>query len=199
MRSYEIYNNIQPKAWKESMPIGCGRMGATVMAGVAKETLFLNEETVWSERGNTASDPEIREKLQRIRDLFLEDKPAEANRLANEILGGNFPRIGSYESAGKLNIELHEGDAASGYERRLDLVNGIARVLYRKGGSHYVREYFASYPDNVIACRITSSNAPISAAISYERERTVSCVADNGIITATAKTASEFQGGSPIR
>ena len=188
MRIYEIYNNIQPKAWKESMPIGCGRMGATVMAGVAKETLFLNEETVWSERGNTASDPEIREKLQRIRDLFLEDKPAEANRVANEILGGNFPRIGSYESAGKLNIELHEGDAASGYERRLDLVNGIARVLYRKGGSHYEREYFASYPDNVIACRITSSNAPISAAISYERERTVSCAADNGIITATAKT-----------
>ena len=41
MRKYEVYNNIPPKFWKESMPIGCGRMGATVMAGVAKETLFF--------------------------------------------------------------------------------------------------------------------------------------------------------------
>ena len=188
MRKYEIYNNIQPKAWKESMPIGCGRMGATIMAGVAKETLFLNEETVWSERDDNAADPEIREKLKRIRDLFLADKPAAANRLATEIFGSNFPRIGSYESAGKLNIELHEGDAAVGYKRRLDLVNGIACVSYTKGGSCYEREYFASYTDNVIACRITSSKAPISAVISYERERCVSCSAENGLITAIAKT-----------
>ncbi len=188
MKGYEIYNKTPASAWKESMPIGCGRMGATVMAGVAKETLFLNEETVWSKRGDTSSDPEMREKLDRIRDLFLADKPAEANRLATEILGGRFPRIGSFESAGRLNIELHEGDCASCYERRLDLVNGIARVTYTKGGSRYEREYFASYPDNVIACRITSSKAPIFAAISYERERMLSCCAEDGTIVATAKT-----------
>ncbi|MBQ7335515.1 MAG: glycoside hydrolase family 95 protein [Clostridia bacterium] len=188
MKKYEIYNTTAPQKWTESIPIGCGRMGATLMCGVAQETMYLNEETVWSERKNTVSACEMREKIQKIRDLFLADKPAAANQLANQILNNNFPRIGSYESAGKLQIELHEGDSASNYERKLDLVNGIARVTYRKGGSRFEREYFASYPDNVIACRITSSKAPLSVSISYERDLTLSCHAENGVLTATAKT-----------
>ncbi len=106
MKNYVVYNNTPPKTWKDSMPIGCGRMGATVMAGVANETLLLNEETIWSERGDFTPDPNMRDKIGRIRELFLADKPAEANRLATKIFDSSFPRIGSYESAGKLHIEL---------------------------------------------------------------------------------------------
>lgn len=188
MKHYEIYDTVPPREWTESIPIGCGRMGATLMAGVAQETFFLNEETIWSENKNSRPDPEMKEHLKKIKALFLEDKPIAANALANRLLGNSFQRICSYEGAGKLDVELHEGDSASNYEQRLDLINGIATVSYRKGGSRYLREYFASHPDNVIACRITSSKSPITACISYERDRTLSCRAEGQTLTATAKT-----------
>jgi len=188
MKHYEVYNTAPPRMWTESIPIGCGRMGATLMGGVAKETFYLNEETIWAENKDLKADPNMKDHLQRIKALFLENKPIAANRLADRLLKNCFPRICSYEGAGKLNVELHEGDSASDYAHRLDLVNGIATVSYRKGGSLYRREYFASHPDNVIACRITSSKAPITAYISYERDRTLSCHVEGNTLTATAKT-----------
>lgn len=183
-----IYDNVPPTSWEESMMIGCGRMGASIMAGVAQEILFLNEETIWSQDRNMSPDPSIKDNIAKVRELMLEGKPASANALAGKLLSRSYREICSYEGAGKLNIELHESDSASGYGHRLDLINGVATVFYNHRGSLYTREYFASYPDNVIACRITSSNAPISAYISYERERTLSCHAESGELIALAKT-----------
>ena len=188
MKNYMLYDTKAPRSWVESIPIGCGRMGATLMAGVAKETLYLNDETVWSENKQKSTDPEIAQKIKKVRDLFLQNKPAEANRLAASSLGSNFNRICSYEGAGKLHIELHEGDTSANYSHKLDIVNGIASVEYDRSGSHYVREYFASHPDNVIACRITSSRAPLHAFISYERDRTFFKKTDGCELVACAKT-----------
>lgn len=188
MSRHIIYDNVPPASWEESIMIGCGRMGASIMAGVAQETLFLNEETVWSQNKNMRPDPNIKDKIAKVRELMLEGKPVAANALAGKLLSGSYREICSYEGAGKLNIELHESDSASSYGHRLDLINGVATVSYSHRGSLYTREYFASYPDNVIACRITSSNAPLSAYVSFERERTLSCHAENGVLVATAKT-----------
>ncbi|MBQ9804964.1 MAG: hypothetical protein IJW49_00420 [Clostridia bacterium] len=48
----------------------------------------------------------MREKIQKIREFFLADKPAAANQLANQILNSSFPRIGTYESAKKLQMRI---------------------------------------------------------------------------------------------
>lgn len=188
MKSYQIFDTLAPKRWEESLPIGCGRMGATLMCGVASETLYLNEETIWSENKNNAPNPEMAKKIEKIRELFLANDPIAANKYADGNFSDCFSRICSYEGAGKLSVELHEGDSAANYSRRLDLVNGIATVEYNKGGSHYVREYFASFADNVIAMKFTSSDKPIEAHICYERDRTLSCTSEDGTITAVAKT-----------
>lgn len=188
MKQYYLYDKRSPKQWVESLPIGCGSMGATLMCGVAQETLYLNEETIWSQNKKNTPNPEMAEKVKRIRELFLANDPIAANRYANSNLSDCFSRICSYEGAGMLNIELHEGDSCGNYEHRLDLNNGIATVEYNKGGSHYKREYFASYPDRVIACRITSSKTPLNAHITYTRDRTISCSAENGELVAVAKT-----------
>lgn len=44
----------------------------------------------------------------------------------------------------------------SRYERSLTLNDGICRVSYEHDGVTYEREYFASYPDNVLAIRLTA-------------------------------------------
>ena len=62
MSRHIIYDNFPPASWEESIMIGCGRMGASIMAGVAQETLFLNEETVWSQNKNMRPDPNIKDR-----------------------------------------------------------------------------------------------------------------------------------------
>ena len=108
MRDYQIIDNCQPQKWEESVPIGCGRMGATIMCGAGEETLYLNEESIWSSRPGGEANPQMPEKIQAVRELLLRGKAVEANRMAKEILSGYITRIRSYEGAGCLKICLHE-------------------------------------------------------------------------------------------
>lgn len=189
MRDYQIIDNCQPQKWEESVPIGCGRMGATIMCGAGEETLYLNEESIWSSRPGGEANPQMPEKIQAVRELLLRGKAVEANRMAKEILSGYITRIRSYEGAGCLKICLHESTRISEYRHSLDLVNGIASIEYMRETTEYKREYFASWPDQVIACRITASGAPIHAEIVYEHVRLSSLQAGNREILASARTA----------
>ena len=163
MAHYRIFNDKVPSTWEESLPVGNGRMGATLMCGVSAETLYLNEETVWSSKDGSQANPQMPEKLAEIRKLFLEGKAAEADKLAQTSLSDCFTRICSYESAGWLNISLHENDHCKNYHHELNLLQGVAKVEYDRFGSHYTRECFASYPDDVIVYRVTSSKTPLNA------------------------------------
>ncbi|MBQ9941244.1 MAG: glycoside hydrolase family 95 protein [Clostridia bacterium] len=188
MREYVVYNDRQPGDWHESLPVGNGRMGATLMCGVSKEVIYLNEETVWGSKEGGEPNPEMPAKLKQIRELFLADKPAQADKLAEKIMGDCFSRICSYESAGKLVINLHENDICKNYAHRLDIMRGVATVEYDKFGTHYTRECFASYPDNIIAYRITSAGEKINAWITYNREYTLSVDSQNNEMCAIAHT-----------
>ncbi len=56
-------------------------------------------------------------------------------------------------------IILHEQGpqfVISDYRRLLDLNDGMARVSYQVDGVQYTREYFTSYPDNVMVMRLTA-------------------------------------------
>lgn len=189
MREYFVFDKIPAREWEESTPIGNGRMGATMMCGVSQEVMFLNEESIWSSHNVGTPNPEMYERFGQVRKLLIEDKPLEANRLANEIL---FPdcisRIRSFEGAGELRIGLHRNDSCGSYQHKLDLINGVATVEYDHEGSHYTREYFASYPDNVIALRVTSSDAPLDAWLSYDRPHCCCVKASGNELVAIAKT-----------
>lgn len=188
MREYKIYDNIPPKVWEESFPVGNGRIGATLMCGVAEEVLYLNEETIWSSNNQPGPNPEMSEKLSAIRNLFLEGRDAEGDKLAKENFSDCFTRIRSYETGGVLKIALHETERCRNYRRTLDLMRGIASVEYDIGNSHYTRECFSSYPDNVLVYRVNSSNQPLNACISYEREKLLSTKIENNEIFAVCKT-----------
>lgn len=112
----------------------------------------------------------------------------EADMLAKTLLADSFTRIRSYESAGLLNIDLHPNDYCKNYSTTLNLTQGIACTEYAKDGSHYRRECFASYPDDVIVYRVTSSKAPLNARISYERQRTLEVSSQDGVMTAIGET-----------
>jgi alpha-L-fucosidase 2 len=66
---------------------------------------------------------------------------------------------GSYQNFGDVYLDFPGITSASDYRRELDLESGISRVTYTINGVTYTREYFASYVDNVIVMRMSSSGS----------------------------------------
>ena len=188
MHEYILRSKLPAAKWEDCTPVGNGRMGISALCGVAQEQLYLNEETVWSTQGEARANPAMKEKLALIRQMFLDRKEAQADRLAKTYLADCFTRIRSYESAGILKLDLHESNNCKNYMRKLDLMRGVASTEYDKGGSHYVREFFASAPDDVMVYRVTSSNAPLNTRIGYEREKCLSVTTEGNTLTAVCTT-----------
>nr|MBQ4319044.1 glycoside hydrolase family 95 protein [Clostridia bacterium] len=156
--------------WENCTPIGNGFSGAMIEGRIALESLQLNEERIWSGKKIEIDSPDFRRKIDEVRRLLLEGKALEADRYCTREFAGDFHRVESYETAGELLLKLHDNDSCEDYSRILDLKRGIANVSYKKDGTAYSREYFASYPKKLTAMRITSDGAPISLDASLFRK-----------------------------
>ena len=75
----------------------------------------------------------------------------------------------------------------SDYSRTLDIDNSIHTVSYKEGGVTYKREYFMSYPDNVMVIRLTSdSKEGFSRTIALESlHKTKNIISEGNTITMT--------------
>ncbi|MGB7324997.1 MAG: glycoside hydrolase family 95 protein [Rubripirellula sp.] len=67
-------------------------------------------------------------------------------------------RHGGLNNFAEVYIDFGHNDSSK-YERDLNLNEGVSRVSYQQGGVDYVREYFTSYPDKVMAIRLSASKA----------------------------------------
>ncbi len=189
MNKYTIMDKKPASDWEESFPVGNGRMGASLMCGVGQESIYLNEETLWASNDKAGNpNPDMSEKLHAIRQLFLDGKPAEGDKLAKETFVDCFSRIRSYETAGCLNVCIHRNDKCKGYRKELNLMEGIARVSYFKDGQNICRECYASYPDDVIVYSVKSDFPLEEVCISYERELVTSRECNGSIMHITGKT-----------
>jgi alpha-L-fucosidase 2 len=70
---------------------------------------------------------------------------------------GNTTTRGAYQNFGDLYFDFPGLTAVTDYRRELDLEESAARVRYLVGSTEYTREYFASYPDNVVVMRFAAS------------------------------------------
>lgn len=141
--------------WTEALPIGNGRLGAMIYGGIETERLQLNEDTLWSGVPRDMNRPQAKTALPEVRRLLTEGRYVEADRLSREMLGSDAQ---AYMPLGQLTLTFDHGDGADrSYRRELDLAEAVSRVEYEIGSARYVRETFASYPDQVIVLRLTSS------------------------------------------
>ena len=65
--------------------------------------------------------------------------------------------IGGLNNFAEVYMDFAHGENSSNYTRELSLDEGIARVQYTSGGVTYKREFFTSYPDAIMAIRLTAS------------------------------------------
>lgn len=155
--SLKLWYNQPATEWMlQALPIGNGNIGAMVFGSISKEHLQFNEKSLWSGKRQEVENPLYQSKMDSIKKLLASGKIPEADALLKE--AGQFPRehFGAFQPFGDLYMEFDHGDVASDYHRELDLSNALATVTYRIKGVTYRREYFASFPDQVIVMRITA-------------------------------------------
>lgn len=143
--------------WTDAVPIGNGRIGAMVWGGVQSETLNLNEDTLWTGEPGDYTNPEAPAALAVVRKLVDDSQYANATAEALK-LSGNISEV--YQPLGDIKLEFdnsHSSYSQESYWRELDLDTATARVKYSVGDVEFTREHFASYPDQVIATKISSS------------------------------------------
>ncbi len=112
----------------EALPLGNGQFGASFFGGVEKEEIQFNDKTLWT---GTSGDP----------------------------IGAG-TGYGMYRNFGNLYIKYAYGEGepqVEAYRRELDIHNALGRVLYTVNGVDYEREYFVSYPAQVMVMRLRAS------------------------------------------
>lgn len=70
--------------------------------------------------------------------------------------------IGGFTNFAEIYLDIHH-NYAQNYKRALRLNDAISTVSYKHEGVEYQREYFANYPDNVIAVKLKASQPGMMA------------------------------------
>jgi len=142
------------RKWEEALPVGNGRMGAMVSGCVIREQLQFNQDTVWTGTPHDYARPGAAAALPVLREMLWQGRQREAEDLATEKFMSEPLRQKAYQPCGDLWIDFAAHTEAGQYRRWLDLETGVSRVEYVAAGARFVRETFASYPDQVVVTRI---------------------------------------------
>lgn len=139
------------------MPIGNGRLGAMVYGNVEKETIQLNEHTVWSGSPNRNDNPMALDSLAIIRKLIFEGKQKQAERIANKAIITKTSHGQMFQPVGSLQLAFEGHANYKDFYRELDIERAVTKTEYTVSGVTYTREAFASFPDRVVVMRLTAS------------------------------------------
>lgn len=177
-----------PAAWEvdrtsnEALPVGNGKLAAMVYGGVATERIQFNEDTVWAGRPNNYGHPGAASYLQAIREYVWSGQGEAA---WNNVVRDNFMSVplrqSPYQPAGELVLSFPHSGAVTGYRRSLDLATATVSIEYAHGGVNYKREVIASYPDKVIAIRLSGDKpGSVSLTGTFNTPHTRASISRNG-------------------
>jgi alpha-L-fucosidase 2 len=170
--------------WNEALPIGNGRMGAMIFGGITNEHIQFNEGTLWTGKpheyqheGAARFLPLLRELCNQSRSLWLAAREldrqgnqteADAKRQLSGVKQKEAEDIGrkefmgiplrqmAYQPFGDVRLFFPGHARATDYRRSLDLDSAATMVSYRVDDATFVRECFASFPDQVVVWRVSA-------------------------------------------
>jgi alpha-L-fucosidase 2 len=141
--------------FEESLVLGNGKIGASIFGGINSDKIYLNDATLWSGEPVDANlYPEAYKNLPGIREALKNENYKLADSL-NRKLQGKFSE--SFAPLGTLFIDFKHSPNVQNYYRELDINEAVSKVSYEVNGVIFTREYFTSYPDQVMAIKLTSS------------------------------------------
>ena len=178
--------------WLEALPIGNGSLGGMVHGGIDEEIITLNEESFWAGYRQDWNRKTASRYLEQVRTAVSAGRYKEAQEtIEREMLSAfNQP----YQPLGILKIRFSHQKKAGSYERKLKLGCGLAETRYEADETEYQREYFSSYPDQVMAVRITArGNSRISCSVSLDSLCMHSCRIEGGELVLDVTAPAEIK------
>lgn len=143
--------------FEQTLVMGNGRMGASIFGGVASDTLYLNDATLWSgEPVKPGVNPEAHTYVPLIREALNREDYKTADKLSRKMQGA-FSQ--SYLPLGTLVLDFQHKGTPTEYYRELDISQALTRVNYQVDGVSYSREYFVSHPAQVMAVKLSADKA----------------------------------------
>ncbi len=166
----KLWYNQPAKQWVEALPVGNGRLGAMVFGDPVKETIQLNESTVWAGQPNRNDNSNARAVLPEVRELIFEGKYKEAQDLVNQNFISKASHGMPYQTVGNLNLQFSGHENYTNYYRELDIENAITLTRYSVNNINYSTKVFSSFPDQVIIAQI-KADKPGSVSFSATMDR----------------------------
>jgi alpha-L-fucosidase 2 len=198
--------------WVDALPIGNGRLGAMVFGGgaidpvaaatesgpipidPAKETLQLNEDTLWSGMPVDGNNLDAKNHLAEVRQAVLQAKDYHRADDVCKKMQGLFAE--SYQLLGSLHVDCVHLEPISEYRRELDLSSAMTTTRYKAGSVAFERVAFSSAPDQAIVLRLhTSQPGALHATICMDGPlvKSVQAVGGNSLLL-TGKAAKHIAG-----
>ncbi len=160
---------------QEALPIGNGYMGAMLFGLPDKDQIQINEETFWA-AGYRGVQSEVKEDT--------------VNKQMSEGING-------FMSVGNIFVDFHmpRGASVNNYYRDLNLGEAVAHVRYTYDGKDYKREYFASYPREVLVFRYTGENLHFDVTPVSMHPGSVTVESGEITITGKLKDSEPYNSG----
>ena len=160
----KVDNGANRRIFETALPLGNGRLGAMLFGYTDKERIMLNEDSVW--RGWPVLNPDKEgapEALKKIREAIRNGDEVLAMKISKDEFcsinsGYGLASFGASQSFCDLYLDFgHKLAQTTNYRRELNIGNATASASYEYEGVTYKRELFCSYPDQVVAIRLTAN------------------------------------------
>ena len=179
--------------FEESLPVGNGKLGALVYGGTDDNIIYLNDITLWTGKPVDRNlDADAHKWIPSIREALFNEDYALADSLQLHVQG---PNSQHFQPLGTLHIKDLGLGAVSGYHRSLNLDSAIIKDRYMRDGKTVEREYFASYPDKLIAIRMKGDincRIALTAQVPHQVKAIPSQLTMTGYATGDAQESIHF-------
>ncbi len=177
------------EAWTQALPIGNGTLGGMIYGKVEEEKICLNHDELWTGHPKDTVRPGAAEAFSKARALALDGRLLEAQKLIEADFLSTWSQ--AYVPLGDLLLEFDGSDRKSGYTRSLDLDTATACVDYTQGNRKMHREMFASYPDKLIAVKITCEGGKFNLHIGIACGLHHKVKSEHGLLVMSGEAPSE--------
>lgn len=142
--------------WREALPSGNGRIGASVYGSIHEETVLLTHEDLWW-KSRTPELPDVSGKLPEVRHLLMEGNAHKADRILSDSLKeqGYNPQIACPLPLGNLRVRMPVNNGFKNYSRRLNMETGEVSVEWLDGQTAYKRALFVSRSHDMVILEVS--------------------------------------------
>ena len=166
--STKLFYDRFDRRWMSALPLGNGRIGAMVYGDPGRETIEINEESLWSGRQIEEKNHATPEALAQIRKYLAEERLKEASDLSAQTFLADPPRVRFYESFGEILLQFPSFGKVFRYRKELELQDALVTVEWTRDGRSFRSESFVSEAYDLFAYRVRA-DGKFSASVTLKR------------------------------